>query len=59
MREYRTLDEVTAEYFINHPNEVDEFLTEIFEDYAADGDSEILFAQLKIISQVRKQIAQS
>ena len=53
MREYRTLNEVAAEYFINHPDEIDEFLAEIFEDYATDGDSAALLSQLKTIAQVR------
>ena len=53
MREYRTLDEVTAEYFTNHPDEIDDFLAEIFADYAEDGDSAVLLSALRIIARVK------
>lgn len=42
MHEYRTLDEVTIEYFTQHPEEIDDFLNELFADYAVDGDSATL-----------------
>ncbi|MCP4417222.1 MAG: putative addiction module antidote protein [Chloroflexi bacterium] len=53
MTEYRTLDEVTAEYFIQHPEEIEDFLTEIFTDYAQDGDSATLLSALRIIARVK------
>lgn len=53
MREYRTLDEVTVEYFTNHPDEIDDFLYEIFADYAEDGDSATLLSALRIIARVK------
>lgn len=53
MHEYRTLEVVTEEYFKEHPDEVDEFLAEIFEDYAQDGDSATLLSALRVIARVR------
>ena len=53
MVEYRTLDDVTLEYFTQHPEEVDAFLTEVFSDYARDGDSAALLSALRIIARVK------
>ena len=50
---YRTLAEVTAEYFTLHPDEIDEFLTELFADYAEDGDSAALISALEIVAQAK------
>jgi probable addiction module antidote protein len=53
MTNYRTLDDVTIEYFSQHPEEIDDFLTEIFADYAEDGDSATLLSALRIIARVK------
>lgn len=53
MPDYRTLAEVTAEYFILHPEEINDFLTELFADYAEDGDSAALLSALRIVAQVK------
>ncbi len=53
MTDYRTLDEVTVEYFTQHPEEVDAFLAEVFTDYAQDGDSAALLSALRIIARVK------
>lgn len=53
MSEYRTLGEVTVEYFTHHPEEIDDFLTEIFADYAQDGDSATLLSALRIIARAK------
>lgn len=53
MRNYRTLEEVTEEYFINHPEEVDDFIKESFAEYAEDGDSATLLSQLRVIARVK------
>lgn len=39
MRKFRTLDEFEEEYFRKHPEEIDDYLTEIFQEYAEDNDS--------------------
>jgi HTH-type transcriptional regulator/antitoxin HigA len=53
MPDYRTLDDVSVEYFEQHPEEIDEFLQEIFADYAEDGDSATLLSALRIIARVK------
>jgi probable addiction module antidote protein len=53
MLDYRTLDDVTIEYFNQHPEEIDDFLSEAFGDYAQDGDSAALLSTLRIIARVK------
>ena len=53
MPNYRTLTTVTAEYFFQHPDEIDDFLTELFADYAEDGDSAVLHSALEIMTQAK------
>lgn len=53
MSAYRTLDEVSVDYFTQHPEEIEEFPQEIFADYAQDGDSVALLSALCIIGRVR------
>jgi DNA-binding phage protein len=52
VRKFRTLDEFEEEYFRNHPEEIDDYLTEIFEEYAQDNDSRALLASLRVIARV-------
>lgn len=53
MRSYRTLDAIEGEYFTNHPEEIDDYLNEIFIEYAKDGNSAALFSSLRVIAQVK------
>lgn len=53
MSNYRTLEEISVEYFVLHPEEIDAFLNEIFADYADDGDSVALLSALRIIARVK------
>jgi hypothetical protein len=46
MRKLRTLDEFTEGYFRDHPEEIDDYLTEIFQDFAEDNDTGALLASL-------------
>ena len=39
MTDLRTFDNLEEDYFRRHPQEVDTYLSEIFDDYAQDGDS--------------------
>jgi HTH-type transcriptional regulator / antitoxin HigA len=52
MRKMRTLDEFSEEYFRDHPEEIDDYLTEIFQDFAEDNDTGVLLASLRIIARV-------
>ncbi|MCA9963833.1 MAG: putative addiction module antidote protein [Anaerolineales bacterium] len=53
MTNYRTLTDLSVEYFSQHPEEIDAFMTEAFADYAQDGDSATLLAALRIIARVK------
>ena len=53
MPEYRTLGQVTEQYFREHPEEIEDFLKGNFEEYAADGDSAALLSALRIVARVR------
>lgn len=47
MRKHRRFSEVEEEYFVNHPNEIDDYLTIIFDEYARDGDVGSLLSSLR------------
>jgi DNA-binding phage protein len=47
------LDEVSFDCFTQHPQEIEDFLQEIFADYVQDGDSVVLLSALSIIARVR------
>ncbi|MBN1667923.1 MAG: putative addiction module antidote protein [Anaerolineales bacterium] len=53
MPEYRTLDEISVEYFTEHPEEIDDFLNEIFAEYGQDGNSAALLSALRIVARVK------
>lgn len=53
MPEYRTFDEISIDYFSERPEEIEDFLTEVFSDYAQDGDSASLLSALRVIARVK------
>ncbi len=53
MRKLRTLDAVEADYLRDHPDEIEEYVSVIFEEYARDGDTGALLASLRTISKVK------
>jgi probable addiction module antidote protein len=53
MRNYRTIGDVTEEYLRNHPEEVDDYVSIIFEEYAQDGDTAALLSSLRIVSRIK------
>jgi probable addiction module antidote protein len=53
VRKLRSLDEFTEGYFRDHPDEIDDYLTEIFQEYAEDNDTGALLASLRVLARVR------
>ncbi len=53
MRNYPTLDEITEEYLRKHPEEIDSFVSVLFEEYAQDGDTAALLSALRVVSRVK------
>lgn len=53
MRSYPTLSEVIEEYLRDNPEEIDSFVSVLFEEYAQDGDTAALLSALRIVSRVK------
>lgn len=53
MRELRTFQDVTVEYYRNHPEEIDDFLRVTFEEYSTDHDIEALVSALRIVCRAK------
>jgi HTH-type transcriptional regulator / antitoxin HigA len=49
MRKLRTLNEVMEQYFRDHPDEIGNYLVEIFQAYAEDDDAGALVAGLRCL----------
>jgi DNA-binding phage protein len=49
MRKMRTLDEIEVDYFNQHPEEIEEYISVIFEEYEKDGDIGAFLASLRTI----------
>ena len=53
MTDLRTLENLEEDYFCRHPQEMDAYLSEIFDEYARDRNSASLLASLRIIAKVK------
>jgi probable addiction module antidote protein len=53
MNTYRTIGEVEEEYLRNHPDELDDYITVLFDEYAESGDAASLLSSLRIVSRVK------
>ena len=53
MNSYRTISEVEETYLRDHSDEVDEYITILFDDYADSGDTATLMASLRVVSRVK------
>jgi probable addiction module antidote protein len=53
MSNYRTIGEVEEEYLRNHPEEIDDYLTVLFDEYAESGDTSALLASLRVVGRLK------
>jgi hypothetical protein len=53
MSSYRTIGEVEEQYLRDHPEEVDDYIAVLFDDYAESGDTASLMASLRVLSRVK------
>jgi probable addiction module antidote protein len=53
MRNYRTIGDVTEEYLRNHPEEVDDYVSILFEEYAQNGDTAALLSALRVVCRIK------
>lgn len=52
-RKHRSFTEVTEEYLTDRPEEIEEYLKGIFEDYANDPDNGVLLTQLRVVARAK------
>ena len=52
-KKIRTLDSFEEDYFRDHPEEVDEYISLLFEEYAKDENMAALLSSLRIICRVK------
>lgn len=53
MKKYRSFADVEESYFRDHPEEMDEYMVLMFEEYAKDGDTGALLSSLRVLSRVK------
>ena len=53
MSSARTIGEVEERYLRDHPEEVDDYIVILFDDYAESGDTAALMASLRVVSRVK------
>ncbi|MBM3602815.1 MAG: putative addiction module antidote protein [Alphaproteobacteria bacterium] len=53
MRPYRTIDELEEGYLRAHPEEIDDYVTVLFDEYAQSGDTAALLASLRVVGRVK------
>ena len=53
MKNYRSFSDVEESYFRDHPEEMDEYIILMFEEYAKDGDTGALLSSLRVLSRIK------
>ena len=53
MSHYRTIGEVEEGYLRDHPEEVDDYIAVLFDDYAESGDTAALLSSLRVVSRAK------
>lgn len=53
MSNYKTIGEVEEQYLRDHPDEVDDYITILFDEYAESGDTASLLSSLRVVSRVK------
>jgi probable addiction module antidote protein len=53
MRKYREFVDVEESYFREHPEEIDDYITILFDEYAKDSNTKALLSSLRVIGRVK------
>jgi len=53
MKTYKTIGEVEEEYLRDHPEEIDEYIMVLFDEYAENGDTAALLSSLRVVCRVK------
>jgi len=57
VRKFKTLDQYEIDYFREHREEIEEYLSVIFEEYAQDHDLGALLASLRAVNRAQGPIS--
>jgi DNA-binding phage protein len=52
MNSYRTLNEIEEQYLRDHPEELDDYIGILFDEYAETGDTAVLLSSLRMITRI-------
>jgi hypothetical protein len=50
---YRTFAEIEEEYLRRHPEEIDDYIPILFDEYAESGDTASLLRSLRVVDRVK------
>lgn len=53
MNTYRTIGEVEEQYLRDHPEEIDDYIAVLFDEYAESGDTAALLSSLRVVCRVK------
>ncbi|MDR3567033.1 MAG: putative addiction module antidote protein [Syntrophobacteraceae bacterium] len=53
MRNYRTFRDIEEAYFREHPEEIDDYIEMLFEEYAKDGDTGALLSSMRVLGRAK------
>ena len=53
MRTYRSVTDLEESYFLDHPEEIDDYIDILFEEYSKDGDTAALLSSLRVLCRVK------
>jgi probable addiction module antidote protein len=53
MKKYREIGEIEEQYLRDHPEEVDDYINVLFDEYAESGDTAALLSSLRVVSRVK------
>lgn len=53
MRAFRDIGEIEEQYLRDHPEEVDDYINVLFDEYAESGDTAALLSSLRVVSRVK------
>jgi probable addiction module antidote protein len=53
MRQHRNLSQVEEAYLRDHPEEIDDYIALLFDEYAKDGDTAALLSSLRVVGRAK------
>lgn len=53
MRKYRSFSHIEEDYLRDHPDEIEDYIGVLFDEYAKDGDTAALMSSLRIVCRIQ------